>query len=75
MTLHEKTLVQYIAWMQEMITKLELYTKDIYDFDAFQSNPEKVDACLVPLIQIGEIAMHMQRLYPDALELPYKDII
>ena len=71
----DKSLDIYLSRMKEMIEKIEKYTKDIKTFEEFSRNEEKMDACLTPLVQIGEIAAKIDKYFPKELKLPYKDII
>ncbi len=72
--LHHKSLATYIAWMEEMIQRIELYTKDM-TYEQFVHDTKTVDAVITPLIQIGENAGNMSKFYPDVLQLPYSGIV
>ena len=71
----DKSLAIYISRMKEMIGKIEKYTKGIKTFEQFSKSEEKIDACLTPLVQIGEIAAKIDKFFPNELKLPYKDIV
>ncbi len=73
--LHPKTLENHIIWLREMVSKIERYTKDIKTYEDFIADERNVDMVIPPIVQIGEIAGKMQKLYPDSLELPYSKII
>jgi len=64
----------YISWMKDQINKLEKYTNDL-EYENFYENTEKFDACLIPLIQLGETAMQIAKFYPNYEKIPYKTII
>jgi uncharacterized protein with HEPN domain len=58
-----------------MIEDIELFMKDVPSFEMFQQDKKTLNAVITSLTQIGEICGHMSKFYPDALELPYRDIV
>lgn len=69
-----KTLEIYIKRLEEMIEKLEKYSNNIDTYEEFMSDDEKVDACIVPLIQIWEIAWQIYKEFRNKIDLSYKHI-
>jgi len=72
---HTKSLQTYITRLDQMITDIELFMKDIPSFEIFKQDKKTLNAVITSLTQIGEICGHMSKLYPNALDLPYKDIV
>jgi len=71
----QQTFAKYREAIQDMIEKIERYTKNINEYGDFIKDDEKIDACITPLIQIWEIAGQMSKYYPQNQNIPYKDII
>ncbi|HMY80240.1 MAG TPA: DUF86 domain-containing protein [Candidatus Absconditabacterales bacterium] len=59
----------YLQRMLEEIQKLELYLCGV-DKQRFLTDVEKFDACLIPLIQLGETAHQLIEHYEKIHELP-----
>ena len=60
--------------MWQMIDKIERYSAHISSYEEFISDEKNIDLLIPPLTQIGEIAWKIEKLYPDNLELPYRQI-
>jgi uncharacterized protein with HEPN domain len=73
--LHTKTINIYIDRIDDMISKIEKYTKDINSYEDFIKDEESIDSTVFCLLQIGETAGQMSKLYPDIAEFPYSKII
>ena len=58
-----------------MIAKVETYTQDINSYEDFIADERNIDMVIPPITQIGEIAAKIEKLYPDSLHLPYRDIV
>jgi uncharacterized protein with HEPN domain len=58
-----------------MISDIELFMKDTPSFEIFAHDKKTLNAVITSLTQIGEICGHMNKRYPDVLDLPYKDIV
>lgn len=60
---------KHIERIIKYIEKINTYMKSVSDAATFQSNPEKIDAVMLNLEQIGETAKKlsagMKRSYPD----------
>ncbi len=53
----------YFLWIKEIITKIFLYTK-WYDYDHFVQDQKTIDAVLMMLIQLWEVAFQIEHHYP-----------
>ena len=73
---YEARVKQYLRWMYEFTLKLEIYTKGM-TYDDFISNSLVVDACIVPISQIGELAAQIKKLHYTAFDtkLPMKSMV
>lgn len=76
MTLPQKSLIIYLLRLWQMILKLEKYCENCKTYEDFITSNLRVDACVVPLIQIGEIAGAISKYYSTNIsDIPLKKII
>lgn len=52
----DKSIIKHLEWMVQMIEKIERYSSSISTYEQFIADERNIDLCIVPLIQIGEIA-------------------
>jgi|GEM_PF-6238519 uncharacterized protein with HEPN domain len=52
----DKNIIKHLERMIQMIEKIERYSVGIETYEQFIADEKNVDLCIVPLIQIGEIA-------------------
>ncbi len=58
-----------------MIHKIERYSKDCKTYENFVSDEKNIDMVIPPITQIWETAARISKLYPDAIDLPYRQIV
>lgn len=74
MVLEQNRLKLYVWWILEAIVLIEKYI-EWFDFDAFEKNRDKVDACLMQLIHIWETANNIRKKYPTFDKIPYDFVV
>jgi uncharacterized protein with HEPN domain len=60
--------------MQDRINDLEEFMLDCPTKESFIQDKKTFNAVITSLTQIGENAWRIDKMYPDSLNLPYRDI-
>lgn len=74
MVLEKDRLFMYLKWIDNAITKISDYTKDI-NISKLESHWIILDWCMMQLIHIGETANKIIKKHPKFKELPLEEMV
>jgi len=65
----------FLLGMLESIEKIRAYIKTVYSYDEFSQDPKTMDACLMHLVNIGEMSTRLsEALQSDHINIEWHKI-